>query len=62
MAKRLQEEFGRFWEQTRDRVRAYMFCACSNATDADDLAQECYLRVLRKWGHYRQSRKEQRYE
>ena len=26
-----------------------MFCACSNATDADDLAQECYLRALRNW-------------
>ncbi len=52
MAQRFQEEFGRFWEQTRDRVRAYMFCACSNATDADDLAQECYLRVLRNWGRF----------
>ncbi len=52
MAQRFQEEFGRFWEQTRDRVRAYMFCACSNATDADDLAQECYLRVLRNWARF----------
>jgi len=49
MAERPQKEFGRFWEQTRDRVRAYMFCACSNAADADDLAQECYLRALRNW-------------
>jgi len=50
MAQRLEREFRWFWEQTRDRVRAYMFCACSNATDADDLAQECYLRALRNWG------------
>ena len=49
MAQRFEREFRRFWEQTRDRVRAYMFCACSNATDADDLAQECYLRALRSW-------------
>ena len=49
MAPRFEREFRRFWEQTRDRVRAYMFCACSNATDADDLAQECYLRALRNW-------------
>lgn len=52
MAQRFQEEFGRFWEQTHGRVRAYMFCACSNATDADDLAQECYLRALRNWGRF----------
>jgi RNA polymerase sigma-70 factor (ECF subfamily) len=26
-----------------------MFCACSNASDTDDLAQECYLRALRNW-------------
>jgi len=49
MAQRFEREFRWFWEQTRDRVRAYMFCACSNATDADDLAQECYLRALRSW-------------
>jgi RNA polymerase sigma-70 factor (ECF subfamily) len=29
-----------------------MFCACSNHTDADDLAQECYLRALRNWGRF----------
>ena len=52
MAPRLQEEFGRFWEQTRDRVRAYMFCACSNTSDADDLAQECYLRALGNWDRF----------
>lgn len=49
MAQRFESQFRQFWEQTRDRVRAYMFCACSNATDADDLAQECYLRALRNW-------------
>ena len=49
MAQRFEREFRRFWEQTRERVRAYMFCACSNTTDADDLAQECYVRALRNW-------------
>jgi len=29
-----------------------MFCACSNATDADDLAQDCYVRALRNWGQF----------
>jgi RNA polymerase sigma-70 factor (ECF subfamily) len=47
-----REEFAAFWEQTRDRVRAYMFCACSNASDADDLAQECSLRALRNWSRF----------
>jgi RNA polymerase sigma-70 factor (ECF subfamily) len=49
MTQGLREEFGTFWEQTRDRVRAYMFCACSSSNDADDLAQECFLRALRNW-------------
>jgi RNA polymerase sigma-70 factor, ECF subfamily len=49
MAQQFEREFRRFWEQTRDRVRAYMFCACTNATDADDMAQECFLRALRNW-------------
>jgi RNA polymerase sigma-70 factor (ECF subfamily) len=52
MTQRLEREFRRFWDQTRDRVRAYMFCACSNASDADDLAQECYLRALRNWDRF----------
>ncbi|MHC4517478.1 MAG: RNA polymerase sigma factor [Planctomycetota bacterium] len=52
MTQGLQGEFGTFWEQTRDRVRAYMFCACSNSSDADDLAQECFLRALRNWSRF----------
>lgn len=44
-----QDEFVRFWDQTCDKVRAYMFCACSNASDAEDLTQECYIRALRNW-------------
>jgi RNA polymerase sigma-70 factor (ECF subfamily) len=52
MAQGPREEFAAFWEQTRDRVRAYMFCACSNASDADDLAQECSLRALRNWSRF----------
>lgn len=46
------DEFARFWEQTREKVRAYMFCACANRSDADDLAQECYLRALRNWDRF----------
>ena len=49
MRNRAQTEFQRLWEQTCDRIRAYMFCACSNSNDTDDLAQECYLRALRNW-------------
>lgn len=45
-----QDEFVHFWDQTCDNVRAYMFCACNNASDADDLTQECYIRALRNWG------------
>ena len=49
MRNRAHIEFQRLWEQTCDRIRAYMFCASSNADDTDDLAQECYLRALRNW-------------
>lgn len=52
MTQGLQNEVASFWEQTRDRVRAYMFCACSNTSDADDLAQECFLRALRNWSRF----------
>lgn len=52
MTQGLQKEFATFWEQTRDRVRAYMFCACSNTSDADDLSQECFLRALRNWARF----------
>jgi RNA polymerase sigma-70 factor (ECF subfamily) len=47
-----KKEFEEFWTQTADKVRAYMFCACENWTDADDMAQECYLRALRGWGQF----------
>ena len=49
MRNRAQVEFQRLWEQTCEKVRAYMFCACTNWSDADDLAQECYLRAARSW-------------
>jgi len=42
-------EFERFWVQTAAKIRAYMFCACENWADADDLAQDCYLRALKGW-------------
>jgi RNA polymerase sigma-70 factor (ECF subfamily) len=45
-------EFAQFWEQTRGKVKAYMVCACGNRSDADDLAQECYLRALRNWDRF----------
>ncbi len=45
-------EFERFWVQTAARIRAYMFCACENWADADDLAQDCYLRALKGWHQF----------
>lgn len=52
MAHMFQAEFGQFWRQTCGKVRAYMFCASSSASDADDLAQECYLRAFRNWNRF----------
>jgi RNA polymerase sigma-70 factor (ECF subfamily) len=48
----VEREFQEFWTLTADKVRAYMFCACENWTDADDMAQDCYLRALRAWGQF----------
>jgi len=45
-------QFTEFWQQTRARVRAYMFCACHNSSDADDLTQDCYVRALRSWSAF----------
>jgi RNA polymerase sigma-70 factor, ECF subfamily len=47
-----QDEFVEFWQQTWDRVRAYMFCACHNSSDADDLTQDCFMRALRSWSAF----------
>ena len=38
MAQRIQSQFKRFRQQTRDRVRAPLFCAAGNTSDADDPA------------------------
>jgi RNA polymerase sigma-70 factor, ECF subfamily len=46
------DEFVEFWEQTRDKVRAYMFCACRNSSDAEDLTQDCYVRAIRSWAAF----------
>lgn len=52
MAGNLRAEFQEFWTRTVGKVRAYMFCACQNWTDADDMTQDCYLRALRGWGQF----------
>lgn len=52
MGNRAHIEFERLWKQTSARIAAYMFCACHNWSDADDLAQECCLRALRSWGRF----------
>ncbi len=52
MKDKVTREFQEFWIQTADKVRAYMFCACRNWADAEDLAQDCCLRALRAWGQF----------
>ena len=47
-----QDEFIEFWQRTCNRVRAYMFCACHNFSDADDLTQDCFMRALRSWSAF----------
>lgn len=52
MNDKFTKEFQEFWAGIAGSVRAYMFCACENWTDADDLAQDCCLRALRAWGQF----------
>jgi len=52
MTRRFRAEFEKLWGQTSSRISAYMFCACGNRTDTDDLVQECYLRALRGWEQF----------
>lgn len=52
MKNGFKTEFGKVWEQTAVKVRAYIFCICRDRNDVDDLAQECYLRALRNWGQF----------
>lgn len=52
METRVQTEFQQLWEQTRSGLVRYMYCACRNWSDANDLAQECYLRALRNWARF----------
>jgi RNA polymerase sigma-70 factor (ECF subfamily) len=52
MRSRFKIEFDELWARTAANVRAYMFCAAGSWTDADDMAQDCYLRALRGWGQF----------
>ncbi|MEJ2650057.1 MAG: sigma-70 family RNA polymerase sigma factor [Sedimentisphaerales bacterium] len=45
-------EFQEFWSRSAPKVRAYMFCACENSTEADDMAQDCCLRAFRAWNQF----------
>jgi len=52
MASGFEGEFEELWGHTSGKISAYMFCACGNRADTDDLVQECYLRALRGWGQF----------
>jgi RNA polymerase sigma-70 factor (ECF subfamily) len=52
MKSRFKIEFDELWAQTAAKVRAYMYCAAGSWTDADDMAQDCYMRALRGWGQF----------
>ena len=52
MTGELKQEFRDFWTKTAGKVRAYMFCASENWTEADDMTQDVYLRALRGWNQF----------
>ncbi|MBN2182671.1 MAG: RNA polymerase sigma factor [Sedimentisphaerales bacterium] len=52
MKDKITKEFQEFWTRTAAKVRAYMFCACDNWDDADDMTQDCCLRALNAWGQF----------
>jgi RNA polymerase sigma-70 factor (ECF subfamily) len=52
MKEKFLNEFQEFWKRSAPKVRAYMFCACENTSDADDMAQDCCLRAFRAWNQF----------
>ena len=52
MKDKFTKEFQEFWTGIAGKVRAYMYCACEDWNDADDLTQDCCLRALRAWGQF----------
>jgi RNA polymerase sigma-70 factor (ECF subfamily) len=52
MSHEFKTEFGEVWEQTAVKMRAYIFCICTDRDDVDDLTQECYMRAIRNWEQF----------
>ncbi len=52
MKGQVKKDFEAFQQATSRKLRAYIRCACSKPEDAEDLAQDCYLRALRGWGQF----------
>ncbi|MBN2591498.1 MAG: RNA polymerase sigma factor [Sedimentisphaerales bacterium] len=52
MKDKVANEFQEFWNHTSEKVGAYMFCACRNSTDAEDMVQDCCLRALKAWNQF----------
>ena len=57
MTRGFGKEFEKFWGDTVGKVRAYMFCACRNWTDADDLSQEVFIRIFNSIPNFRHESK-----
>lgn len=43
------ETFDEFYRSTRQRVLAYLYAACGDLAEAQDAAQEAYVRAWQRW-------------
>lgn len=52
MKEKFADEFQEFWNRSASKVRAFMYCACENSAEADDMAQDCCMRAFRAWNQF----------
>jgi RNA polymerase sigma-70 factor (sigma-E family) len=47
------DRFDEFYRSTRQRVLAYLYAACGDLAEAQDAAQEAYVRAWQRWSRLR---------
>ncbi|GIH15273.1 RNA polymerase sigma factor [Rugosimonospora africana] len=45
----VDDSFAEFYEQTRHRVGAFLYAMCGDRAEAQDTAQEAYVKAWQRW-------------
>lgn len=53
MGNEIKREFNCLWDDTLNKVRAYIYCICRDSSQVDDITQDCYLRALKSWKKFK---------